>query len=87
MKRVGYFALSIIFLLVGVSLFHGISASSEAEKMNDYVNPQVNVSYLIPDADGIAIEEIVSEFLSHKGFIPSSRVSGGEHGKSGLQKA
>lgn len=86
MKRVGYFALSIIFLLVGFALFHGISASSESVKMNDYVSPQVNVSYLIPDTDGILIEEIVSEFLSHKGFIPSSRVSAREHGKKWAAK-
>ena len=86
MKRVGYFALSIILVLVAISLFYGISASSEAGKMNDYVNPQVNVSYLIPDGDGITIEEIVAEFLSHKGFTYSSRISAGQHGKKWAAK-
>ena len=86
MQRIGYFALSIAFVVVSVSLFYSVSTSSEGQKMNDYVNPQVNVSYLIPDASGIAVEKVVSDYLTPRGFALSSSVSSGENGKKWAAK-
>lgn len=82
MQRTKY----IVLFITGLILFQSVSCYSETEKMNSYVNPEVNVSYLIEGANGLTVEKIVSDHLSTLDFQLSSSVSAGEYGKRWAEK-
>ncbi|KKL62868.1 hypothetical protein LCGC14_2180840 [marine sediment metagenome] len=80
------------FLILASGLFCAsvfiVEGSSKAEErsMNDYVNPQVNISLNISNADGLKVEKLVSEYVNTLGFGLTSSVSAGEYGKKWAEK-
>jgi len=62
------------------------SSKLDEKDMKKYVEPQVNISLNISNADGLKVEKLISDYLVKLGFALESSVSAGKHGKKWAEK-